>query len=435
MARGRSALDPVNQWIPSVDPLTDFRRFLARPELPGAFPQVSAPIDFYRILDLSSLSIGWGKVAAMDTHQIDAAEEELLKSRRLDMSKHRSVILRLAGLAIVPFMIAAAADSKADGAVQLSPGGELRRITDDPAADYHVKWSPDGKTLAFVSTRSGEPKIWLVPSQGGQAVMLETGLSGDHHISWSPDGQQIVFDALWEGRPNIFSISVQGGAPKRLSSDRTVDFQPNWSPDGSSIAFASYRTGNAEIWVMPKDGGPATQLSFHEAADHHPAWSPDGSQIAFASNRAGNFDIWIMSASGEGLRQMTFDPSDDDTAFWSPDGKRMVFVSKRSGKQDIWIVSFSGGSPVRFTEEAENSWPNWSPDGTTIAFSSGPGPIKDIWVKDIQPLRLRNSNMTALSRMSRSSGVMAWGWTFIAEQASSFDGADELPRAENSSLD
>ncbi|MBN1212465.1 MAG: PD40 domain-containing protein [candidate division Zixibacteria bacterium] len=58
----------------------------------------------------------------------------------------------------------------------------LIRITKHPANDYHVKWSPDGKTLAFTSDRSGEPKIWLCPAFGGEAVLLETTKSGDHHI-------------------------------------------------------------------------------------------------------------------------------------------------------------------------------------------------------------------------------------------------------------
>ena len=123
----------------------------------------------------------------------------------------------------------------------------LIQITKDPAHDYHVKWSPDGKTLAFTSQRSGEPKIWLIPVEGGKAVKLETGLHGDHHISWSPDSSQIAFDASPGGPPSIYTISLKGGKPKKLSLDRRPNFHPCWSPNGSRIAFASYRTDNADI--------------------------------------------------------------------------------------------------------------------------------------------------------------------------------------------
>jgi len=75
------------------------------------------------------------------------------------------------------------------GTARLSQDDALRQITKDSAHDYHVKWSPDGRTLAFASERSGEAKIWLVPAQGGNPVMLETGLSGDHHISGSVDAE------------------------------------------------------------------------------------------------------------------------------------------------------------------------------------------------------------------------------------------------------
>ena len=87
----------------------------------------------------------------------------------------------------------------------LSPDGLIRQITKDPASDYHVKWSPDGK--------------------------------------------HITFDARWNGTPNIFTISLADGDTKRLSQDGMPDFQPNWSLDGSLITFASLRSGNADIWV------------------------------------------------------------------------------------------------------------------------------------------------------------------------------------------
>ena len=149
--------------------------------------------------------------------------------------------------------------------VAISPDQLTRQITKNPANDYHVKWSPDGKMLAFASLRSGEPKIWLIPAEGGEAALLETGLSGDHHISWAPDGKRLTFDARWNGRPNIFTISLADGKTQRLSPDGTIDFQPSWSPDGSRIAFASLRAGNADIWLMPSEGGQAIQLT-HDAA-------------------------------------------------------------------------------------------------------------------------------------------------------------------------
>ncbi len=269
-------------------------------------------------------------------------------------------------------------------AASLTPGQNLRQITADPAPDYHVKWSPDGKMLAFTSQRSGEPKIWLVPAEGGDATTLETGLSGDHHISWAPDGKRITFDARWEGRPNIFMISIDGGQPKRLSPDGTVDFQPYWSPDGSRIAFASTRSGNVDIWIMPAEGGSANQLTHSKALDAHPVWSPDGSKIAFTSERSGNLDIWIMPASGGEAWQLTSHEGRDHQACWSPDGARIAFMSERGGKRDIWIVSVSGGEPIRFTGDGENSWPSWSPDGGKIAFASnraGREGDNDIWIK------------------------------------------------------
>ena len=107
------------------------------------------------------------------------------------ITKHVALLFFLVSLGTAIFSAAA-----------LLPEQKIRQITTDPAPDSHVKWSPDGKTLAFASWRSGEPKIWLVPTEGGDAVMLETGLSGDHHISWPPDGTKIAFASKRAGNGN-----------------------------------------------------------------------------------------------------------------------------------------------------------------------------------------------------------------------------------------
>lgn len=125
------------------------------------------------------------------------------------------------------------------------------RLTSHEAPDYHVKWSPDGKDIAFVSQRSGEPKIWIVRSAGGEPTLLETGLSGDHHISWSPDASWIAFDAMENGGPpNIWIIPVKGGKARKILDDRGPNFHPAWSPDGKRLAYCSNRDGNGDVRMV-----------------------------------------------------------------------------------------------------------------------------------------------------------------------------------------
>jgi TolB protein len=214
-----------------------------------------------------------------------------VQKRRLNLFKRVFILLFISGTAFLCILLGT--DIKLSAAAASSPDQNIRQVTTDPALAYNVKWSPDGKTLAFASQRSGEPKIWLVPVNGGDPVMLETGLSGDHHISWAPDSRHIVFDARYQGRPNIFSISLDGEKPKRLSEDGAFDFQPYWSPDGSRIAFASLRSGNEDIWIISVSGGEPVRFT-KEFDNSWPTWSPDGKKIAFASKREGeNNDIWV----------------------------------------------------------------------------------------------------------------------------------------------
>ena len=72
-------------------------------------------------------------------------------------------------------------------------GGEARQLTTSAAADFSPRWSPDGRKLAFVSTRSGAAQIWLLPLSGGEARQLTTTSTGASGPVWSPDGQWIAF--------------------------------------------------------------------------------------------------------------------------------------------------------------------------------------------------------------------------------------------------
>jgi len=138
-------------------------------------------------------------------------EQEFITSKKKEILSIRSPIHSMRVIAGLFFSGMAAISMAA-----LPPDQLVRQITKDPANDYHVKWSPDGK--------------------------------------------RIIFDARWKERPNIFTISLADGKTQRLSPDGTVDFQPSCSLDGSRIAFASLRSGSADIWHMPVGGGPATQL-------------------------------------------------------------------------------------------------------------------------------------------------------------------------------
>ena len=125
------------------------------------------------------------------------------------------------------------------------------------------QFSPDGKMIAFESTRSGAYEVWMCRSDGTGLVQLTRFNSSTGTPRWSPDGQQIAFDSRAPGNAEIFVVTAQGGSPRRLTSEPSSDVVPSWSRDGRWIYFASDRTGRDEVWKMPSTGGSPVQVTRH----------------------------------------------------------------------------------------------------------------------------------------------------------------------------
>ncbi|HZE72536.1 MAG TPA: protein kinase [Pyrinomonadaceae bacterium] len=128
--------------------------------------------------------------------------------------------------------------------------------------DTNSQFSPDGKRIAFESSRAGNYEIWVSDSDGSNPVQMtfsDRELTGTPR--WSPDSRQIAFDSDREHNWDIYITSVDGGLPRRLTTASSDENVPSWSRDGRWIYFSSDRTGKREIWKAPADGGEAVQVT------------------------------------------------------------------------------------------------------------------------------------------------------------------------------
>lgn len=193
--------------------------------------------------------------------------------------------------------------------------------------------SPDGKQLALAVRGD----IWLLPIAGGEAKRLTDHPANDNDILWSPDGTKIAFISDRDRQSDVYILDVRTRAITRLTNDPETEGHPLWSPDGRWIAFA--KAGSAPgLYVIPATGGEARRVaaghdvnSMAVGISSH-TWSPDSRWLAFSRmDRFENRDIWVVPAVGGPPVNVTRYPGVHTAPQFSRDGRHLLFLSNRNG--------------------------------------------------------------------------------------------------------
>jgi TolB protein len=193
--------------------------------------------------------------------------------------------------------------------------GRIERLTQFGAATVEPRISPDGRRLAFVSSKgSGYFSVYVADFSGAGLGEERAVIGGersarsryyygpiDHAISpaWTPDGQHLIVvsnhDVSW-GTGDIWSVRVsEPSERRRLHAEETNwEARPDVGPDGSRILYSSYHGRQwHQLWLTTVDGAPPLPLTFGDFDRRNARWSPQGTRVLYISNEGTNPSLWI----------------------------------------------------------------------------------------------------------------------------------------------
>lgn len=303
-------------------------------------------------------------------------------------------------------------------AIQLTQSGK----------DSEPSWSPDGKTLAFLSGRDGTSQVYVISMEGGEAKKLTTLSTGADLFKWSPDGKSIAFtsgvyvdckddacnkqrdeekekskvkahvaehllyrhwDHWSEGkRSHLFIQPAEGTTAARdLTAGANYDVPPderggsadiNFSPDNKEICYTAVTdkmeaiSTNADLFVVPVAGGESKRITTNQGFDGNPVYSPDGKYIAYHAQMTAGYeaDRWQVMLHDRQAGQSesisaNFDRSANDLA-WSPDSKTIYFLAENETLQPIYAMEPRAGATPKKLLDGYNSAYSFSADGKIL---------------------------------------------------------------------
>ena len=286
-------------------------------------------------------------------------------------------------------------------------GGDARQLTRS-GKDQRPRWSPDGKTLVFLSSRDGASQVYSIPLEGGEPTRITSISTGADNELWSPDGKWIafissvypdckdeacnsqrdaehakskvkahVYDKLlyrhwtsWSDgkRSHLFILPVTGGAPRDLTPGADYDVPPfnlgepeaiSFSPDSREICFTANTdkdealSTNGDLFTVPANGSAAPQrITSNPANDWGGMYSPDGKWIAYRAQMRPGYesDRWRLMLYGR--RQPGAKPidltedfdSNVESVAWSADSSKLYFETEEKAELPIYSIATTPGS-------------------------------------------------------------------------------------------
>jgi dipeptidyl aminopeptidase/acylaminoacyl peptidase len=258
-------------------------------------------------------------------------------------------------------------------------------------------WSPDGKTIAFVSNISGRNNLWLVPAEGGWPTQLTVSDQRQTSPAWSPDGKWIAYQSDYDGDEqwDIFFVSPTTGQVVNIThTPEIAEESPTWSPNSRYLAY-TVKPKTSSVYeidifdTLMRDTKHLTTSTPKDKMNVGPIWSRDGRWIAYTQQQAKGTDSNIFVAEVATGKSILLTPHQGERLYkandFSPDGKRLLVTSNAgNGYDNIGLLDLAAKKIEWLTQDKwEISGGNFSPDGKSVTWITNVDGNTNIYVHDL----------------------------------------------------
>ena len=288
--------------------------------------------------------------------------------------------------------------------VMNADGSHVRQMTNNPAADYAPRWSPDGKSILFISSRKDGSQLWLLPADGGEPKQLTHISTGITNPVWSHDGTKIMFET--SAFPECGACDSCNKAIENTMKDGPIQahladhlFYRHWThyKDGHRNHIFVFNVKSKKMKDVTPGDWDSPPFSLSGVTDYD--FSPNGREICFTSKRvphpesSTNMDLWLVPVTGDSAKDITADnPAFDGQPRYSPDGRFIAYRTQKipgyeSDRFRLAIYNRKTGQK-RILTESFNNWVDdfqWAPNSKSIYFIGevkGHFPLYNVRLKD-----------------------------------------------------
>jgi TolB protein len=242
-------------------------------------------------------------------------------------------------------------------------GARPRTLLESKEPILSPTWSPDGKSVSYVSFEKGKPVIILQEiGTGARAVLTDfPGLNGAP--AFSPDGRQLALVLSRDGTPEIYTMNLATKELRRITRTRppTINTEPSWTADGKSLIFTSDRGGKPQIYQIEIATGLTQRLTFDGDYNARGRMLPDGKHLVFVHRNDGVFHIAVMDLQRGRLMVLTSTSLDESPSI-APNGTMLIYATQDRGRGILAVVSIDGTVKYRLPSSVGDvREPAWSP--------------------------------------------------------------------------